>query len=206
MTSAKSTTSAGWCLARAGWSDLAAASILGAHAAPVATPTTESASATVQATAGAALRPAAPARCRVAWNAAGESIEAGEAAGAPVVPATPVADPGLDDRLAAWAYVGAGGAAGAGGLGLGWVALGALPLDGDAASDAPAARDAPGLPDVLDDVLGGGGDPGSTARFCLTIGGRRITLRVAPPDTNDPPQRGLYGTVAWEGGEGGYTV
>eukprot|EP00873_Tetraselmis_striata_P014045 jgi/Tetstr1/434309/TSEL_023415.t1 len=89
---------------------------------------------------------------------------AGEAARAPVVPAAPVADSGLDDRLTAWAYVGAGGAAAAGGLGLGWVASGALPLDGVAAGDAPAARDAPGLLDILDDVLGGCGDPGSTAR------------------------------------------
>eukprot|EP00873_Tetraselmis_striata_P004578 jgi/Tetstr1/424842/TSEL_015345.t1 len=94
----------------------------------------------------------------------GDFVMAGEAARAPVVPSTPVVDSGLDDRLAAWAYVGAGGAAAAGGLGLGWVARVALTLNSDAACDAPAARDAPGLHDVLDDVLGGGGDPGSTAR------------------------------------------
>eukprot|EP00873_Tetraselmis_striata_P013310 jgi/Tetstr1/433574/TSEL_022841.t1 len=65
---------------------------------------------------------------------------AGEAARAPVVPAAPVADSGLDDRLTAWAYVGAGGASVAGGLGLGWVASGALP--------AQTSRGAP--PDTSD--------------------------------------------------------
>eukprot|EP00873_Tetraselmis_striata_P025789 jgi/Tetstr1/446053/TSEL_033655.t1 len=152
------------CLPRAGWSDPAAASILGAHAAPAATPATESASATVQAAAGAIPRRAGPLSCSLECRG-GESIEAGEAARAPVVPAAPVADSGLDDRLTALAYVGASGAAAAGGLGLGWVASGALPLDGAAAGDAPASRDAPGLPDVLDDVLGDGGDPGSMARY-----------------------------------------
>eukprot|EP00873_Tetraselmis_striata_P019584 jgi/Tetstr1/439848/TSEL_028259.t1 len=211
-TSVKASTSAGWCLTRAGWSDLAAASILGAHAAPAATPATESASATVQAAAGATPRRAGPLSCSLecrrarasrpvsamprlpprgrgwgrsetSWpvgapsgsrcDAPGPEIllkvlragdDTGEAARAPVVPAAPVADSGPDDRLTAWAYVGAGGTAVAGGLGLGWVASGALAVGGVAAGDAPAARDAPGLPDILDDVLGGGGDPGSTAR------------------------------------------
>eukprot|EP00873_Tetraselmis_striata_P012855 jgi/Tetstr1/433119/TSEL_022451.t1 len=110
-----------------------------------------------------------------------------EAARAPVVPAAPVADSGLDDRLTAWAYVGARVAAAAGGLGLGWVASGALPLDGVAAGDAPASRDAPGLPDILDDVLGGGGDPGSTARSAApSAEGADIARRPAGykrPDT-----------------------
>eukprot|EP00873_Tetraselmis_striata_P041409 jgi/Tetstr1/461673/TSEL_006773.t1 len=108
-------------------------------------------------------RQAAVAAARLRLGPLGDFL-AGEAARAPVVPAAPVADSGHDDRLTAWAYVGAGGATAAGGLGLGWVASGALPLDGVAAGDAPSARDAPGLLDVLDDVLGGGGDPGSTAR------------------------------------------
>eukprot|EP00873_Tetraselmis_striata_P005474 jgi/Tetstr1/425738/TSEL_016158.t1 len=108
-------------------------------------------------------RQATVATARPRLGPLGESL-AGEVARAPVVPAAPVADSGFNSRLIAWAYVGAGEGAPAGGLGLGWVALGALPLDGVAAGDAPAARDAPGLPDVLDDVLGGGGDSGSTAR------------------------------------------
>eukprot|EP00873_Tetraselmis_striata_P016760 jgi/Tetstr1/437024/TSEL_025784.t1 len=145
---------------------------------------------------------------------AGESIEAvlrrgddrGEAARAPVVPAAAVADSGLDDRLTAWAYVGAGGAVAAGGLGLGWVASGALPLDAVAAGDAPAARDAPGLPDILDDVLGVGGDPGSTARVLPHHRREAQTSRGAPPDTSDPPQPGHNGDVAWEGVEGSYAI
>eukprot|EP00873_Tetraselmis_striata_P033512 jgi/Tetstr1/453776/TSEL_040728.t1 len=119
--------------------------------------------------------------------------DASEAARAPVVPATPVAFSGLDERLAAWVYVGAGVAAcregGAGGLGLGGAALGALPLDGDPAGEAPAARDAPGLPDVLDDVLGDGGDPGSTAR----------PAAPSAEGVHHPPQPGHHGAVAWEG-------
>eukprot|EP00873_Tetraselmis_striata_P039986 jgi/Tetstr1/460250/TSEL_000485.t1 len=132
--------------------------------------------------------------------------DAGEAARAPVVPAAPVADLGLGDRLTAWAYVGAGGAAAAGGLGLGWVASDALPLDGVAAGDAPAARDAPGLPDILDDVLGAAATRGQ--RRVLPHHHRRKvqTSRGAPQDISDPPQPGHNGDVAWEGVEGSYAV
>eukprot|EP00873_Tetraselmis_striata_P038552 jgi/Tetstr1/458816/TSEL_045200.t1 len=130
---------------------------------------------------------------------------AGEAARAPVVPAAPVADSGLDDRLAAWAYVGAGGAAVAGGLGLGWVASGALPVDGVAAGDAPAARDAPGLPDILDEYWGAAATRGQ--RRVLPHHRRKAqTSRGAPPDTSDPPQPGHNGDVAWEGVEGSYAI